>query len=124
MRRIVKVSSKVKEREGQAPVCLLEVKYANDVFTITLVLLNGVVLEDKQRFVDESLREALKQSLGQNIKFKLAVEKWGSRDHTLDARLSKFVQRAASELLFKELSVSKLLNCAQGADVAMASQGE
>ena len=45
----------------------------------------------------------------QDVKLKLAAEKWGGKNHAHADRVTKFTQKAISELNFKQLSVEKLL---------------
>ena len=59
-----------------APICLLEVKLASEVFTVTLVLL-GETSSGSGDILIMAMKEALLHSLTQNIKFKLVQEKWG-----------------------------------------------
>ena len=53
-----------------APICLLEVKLADDVFTVTLALLGES--SESEDILIMAMKEALFHSLAHNMKFKLA----------------------------------------------------
>ena len=92
----------------KARCCLLEVKFANDVFTVTVVLL-GLEVNTGETVLVASMREALNLSLGANIKFELAFAKWAiSTEESHEKRIKTFVDRAADSLMIKQLQSDKI----------------
>lgn len=78
MKRLV-VGLGIDGSEAAPPVCLLEVKLANDVFTVTLVLLSSPVAanaEQCEKVLLLAMKESLQHCLNGNIKVKLAMDKW------------------------------------------------
>ena len=76
---------------GDSHALLLEVKLANDVFTITMVLL-GVPDVDGQEMLQRATSVALSRSLTANMRFKLAFEKWNPNSkESFPSRVETFV---------------------------------
>ena len=65
------------KQDSEVPVCFLNVAFANDSFTITVILLEGNKDETSvQKLVLEAIKSAILANLKKNDRVKMAWQKW------------------------------------------------
>ena len=90
--------------ESFAPICLLELKFSADTFTVAMVLLNlRKGHQDGKTILTDSMKEALQRDLSTNMKFKNEYERWVpcSATDTHESRINDFIGRAIQAFSLK-----------------------